>query len=181
MQGLARTLSQNASQPLYGPQQQAAFQNNLNQTQGQARQGLTSQLASQGALNSGRADQMQTQLALGGQNQLSNYLAQVPLQNAQYQQQNLQQLASALNGQANFNTPISAFGQTTSGNSSSQALSSLLSSLFNSQQSTGGSQTNQTGQTSGTSASTGSSSVNPNILGGLLGGAISSGLGALTK
>jgi hypothetical protein len=182
---LQSQLTQNSQQPLYGPQQQAAFQQNLNQTQGAANQTLQSQLASQGALNSGRASQMDTQLALGGQNQLSNYLAQVPQLNAQNSLANTSQLGSLMNSMAGFTSPVSAYGTTQSGTQNS--LSSLLNQLLgqNGSTSTGTAGSSSAGTSAGTSngfsSSQGSSQVDPNVLGGLAGAGISGLLGALTK
>lgn len=112
MQQLSSSLTGNAGKPLYGPQQQAAFQGNLNQSQGASMQTLLSQLASQGALNSGRAAQTETGLQLGGQSQLANYLAQVPSLNAANSLQNNQLLTQLQGIMNNFQTPISAFGST---------------------------------------------------------------------
>lgn len=163
MQSLYSSVNQNAQKPLYGAPQQAAFQQNLNQTQGQGLQALNSQLASMGALNSGRAAQNQTQTFLNGQNQLSNYLANVPLLNSQNQlSQN--QLLNSINGQAaGFTSPISAFGSTQTGNQTglTQLLTSLLGSNTSNTSTSGGGITN--GQTT------------PNVLGSLLTG----GLGQL--
>lgn len=166
---LAKAFTANANTPLLGAPQQAAFQNNLNQTQSQMAQALTSQLASRGALNSGNASQMQTQLALGGQKQLSDYLAQVPVTNAAYKQQNLQGLASLASAEGGFTSPISAFGTTTTGqqtgttnqNSSSQSLTDLINNFLQSSNSTG------------TSDSTGTSQTSTNLFSSLLGNLLS--------
>jgi len=174
---LTSALTHNANTPLYGPAQQAAFQNNLNQQKGAAQQSINSQLASQGALNSGRAAQVDTSLALGNNQQLNNYLAQVPQLNAQNQSQNLSQLAQALSGQAGFTSPISAFGTTQSGTSDS--LNQLLTSLLNTSASNSTQSGQSTGTSSGTTSASGSSSTTPNILGGALAGGLSSGLGLL--
>lgn len=154
-QGLSGMLTQNTQKPLYGPQQQANFQNNLNQTQGQNHQQLLSDLASRGALNSGRAATAETNLALGGQQQLSNYLTQVPQLNAQYQQQNSSQLLQLLGQMSGFTAPINAFGSTQTGNS------------------TANNNVTQTG------TNTGVGQTNPNIAGGLAAGGIGAILGGL--
>lgn len=167
---LASSLSQSANTPLYGQPQQAAFQNQLNGAQAQSMQALQSQLASQGALNSGRGAQAQTQLALGGQQQLGNYLAQVPLLNAQNKQQNLGQLGGVLNSMSGFTSPINAYGTTQSG--TQDTLTSLLNNLFSGSESLS--------NTSGTSNSTTKEKTTSNVLGGLLNSLIGAGLTAAT-
>ena len=166
-QSLQQTLTQNSQKPLYGAPQQAAFQDNLNHQTGQLSQQLLSQLAAHGRLNSASGDQAQTQLALGSQKQLNDYLQAVPQLNAQNQLATTSQLNQLLGNQSGFTSPISAFGTTSTGNQTS--LSDLI--------------TQALSQASGTSNSTGSTSstTTPNILGGLLGGAINGGLGLLAK
>ncbi len=156
-QGLSAGLNQRAQQPLYGDRQQATFQTGLNQSQGALQQQLNSLLASQGALNSGRAAQMDTQLALGGQKQLADYLTQVPQLNAQNQQVNTSQLLQLLGQQTGFTSPISAFGTTQTGSSSA-----------------GNSVVN-------TGTNTGVGQINPNILGALAGGGIDAILQAIIQ
>lgn len=180
-QGLAQTLQQNASTPLYGPQQQANFQNQLAHSQATAGQTLQSQLASSGALNSGRAAQMQTQLALGGQSQLSNYLSQVPQENAAYQTSQLGALSSLLGQQAGFTSPVSAFGSTTAGTNQSTSLSNLITQLLSNNSATGQTSSNGTSTSNGTSSGNTTQQTQPNILGGLLSGALGAGVNWLSK
>jgi len=58
---------------------------------------------------------MRTQLALGGAGQINDYLAKVPLLNAQNDQALTAQQLQLLGQQGNFNLPISAFGTTQTG------------------------------------------------------------------
>lgn len=172
-QSLASTLQSNVSHPLYGPQQQAAFQGNLNQNQAAAQKTLTSQQAANGSLNSARAGQEQTQLGLGGQQQLANYLAAAPQLNAAYQQQNLGQLQQAIQGQQGFTSPIAAGGTTTQ----SDSLNSLINQVLGYSSGTSAQQSQGTSSSQGV----GTQQTNPNLLGGLLGGAAQAGLGLLMK
>ncbi len=174
-QSLTSALTKNINTPLYGAPQQAAFQNDLAHSQGAAQQQLNSQLASRGALNSGRADIMDTNLALGGQKQLGDYLAAVPGMNAQYQNQNIGQLSSLLGQQAGFSSPIGAFGTTQSGTQDS--LNQLINNLFATNSQSGVQTGTQSGQTSNNS----STSTTPNILGGALAGGLGSSLDVLGK
>lgn len=130
-------LQQQMQTPLYGPQQQANFQQQLGQQYGQANQNLLSSLASRGALNSGAAAQAQTQLGLGQGQQLSNYLAQVPLLNRQAQAQAASQYGGALGNLQNFRIP---FGQTTTGSDLQTQLANMFGQSTNqiTQQQTGG-------------------------------------------
>jgi len=154
-QGLSQTLSQNATKPLYGPQQQASFFQSVDQQKGQDQMQLNSQLASQGALNSGRAAEMNTSLMQGASQQKNNYLAQVPLMNAQYQSGQLGQLMQSLGLQSGFTSPINAYGTTatTQGNTTSS------------------NQVNSSANSSGTGQTTpnvlGSIASSGNLLGGL--------------
>lgn len=166
--GLAEQLRQQSQKPLYGAPQQAQYAQQLNQLYGQAGKDVTSQLASQGALNSGRAGQVGTGLALGKAGQMGNYLAQTPLLNAQNQQA-IQQQMLANQGQMAGWQPTGAFGQTTTGSSVQDTLNNLISAL--SGQSSG--TQNQQTQTSGTQTSGQS--------GGWLQGLLGAGLGALGK
>lgn len=148
MSSLSGVLNHQASQPLYGAPQQAAFQNNLAHSQGAQQQQLNSQLASQGALNSGRAATMDTSLALGGQKQLGDYLAAVPQLNAQNSLANTSQLTQLLGQMAGFTSPITAFGSTQTGSS------------------------NATNNVTNSGTNTGVGQTNPNLLGGLTAGGI---------
>ncbi len=152
-QGLAGQLQSQATKPLYGQQQQANFQNQLAHQTTNTSKDIQSQLASQGALNSGRSADVQTAAALGGQQQLSNYLAQVPQQNAQYQTQQQQALSNLIGQQQGFTSPISAYGQTAAGTqqgqtgqtqqSQQQSIQQLLQNILSSNTSQG-QQTQQT-------------------------------------
>jgi hypothetical protein len=169
MNSLAQTFQQNAGKQLYGPQQEAAFTNGVNQTANANSKALQSKLASQGALNSTRGAIAQTAQNLGSQQQVADYKAQVPLMNAQYQTSQLQGLGQTIGQMAGFTSPIAAYGTTNT--SSGQSFSDVLNQLLNVQGAS------STGQSSGTSNSQGQSSGSqtPNLLGGLLG----SGLGLL--
>ncbi|MDE1766576.1 MAG: hypothetical protein KGI27_09960 [Thaumarchaeota archaeon] len=151
-----------AGKPLYGQQQQANYQQQLNQQLGQANQNLQSSLARSGALNSARAGQAQTGLALGGAQQMGNYLANVPLQNAQFQQQSLGQLGNMLTNAMNWKPPV--IGQTTNQN---QLYNQLLNSL-----SSGTSQSDTSGTTT--------QQTSGGLLQSLLGGVLNAGLGLAT-
>ena len=90
LQSLVPQYQQQMSQaqtPLLGPQQQAQFQQGVNQNYNQQSQQLQSQLAKSGALDSGRAATQQTQLGLGKLGQINQYNASVPVQNATFSQQ----------------------------------------------------------------------------------------------
>lgn len=179
---LSATLNQNAQKPLVGPQQEANFQQDLGKTTNQMSQTLQSQLASQGALNSGRADQSQTQLALGEGQQLADYKAGVPLTNADYQTKQNTLLGQLLGQQQGFTSPVSAYGSTTSGNNQQTSITDILNQLFG--QSSTASGYGSSSNSSGTSASTsnssgvGTSQTDPG-LGGIIGGAAQGALGAL--
>lgn len=160
-----------ANRPLYGPQQQANFNNQVNRQTGQARQDILSQLASTGALNSTRAGEVLTGLDLGKIGQEANYAAQLPALNAQFQQGALGQLGNLVGNAANFRPPI---GQTTTGNVLSNVLSQILSQ-------SGGASGSQS-QSSGTSSSdsTQTQQQSGGLLNSLLGGLLGSGLSLLT-
>lgn len=151
-----------AQQPLYGPRQQANFQQQLGQQYGQAQQNLLSNLASRGALNSGAGNIAQTQLALGQGQQLGNYLAQTPLLNAQYKQSVLGQLGNTTANAGNFRPPV--IGQTTN---DLQSFNDLMNSLQ--QMSSSGTQTQQT-----------SGGLLQSLLGGLLGAGLNMATGGLS-
>jgi hypothetical protein len=188
-QTLASQIASQSSKPLYGQPQQAAFQNNLNATQHQAQQQLTSQLASQGALNSGRAAQMQTGLALGGQEQLSDYLSKAPIMNAQNQQALQSQQLGVTQGQAGFTSPIGAFGTTTTNqgtnngvqtgtqtgqtSSSTSSITDLINQFVNASNQNGTS--SQSGSNSQSGTTTNATSANLGTA------ALMSGIGALAQ
>lgn len=95
-------LSYQASQPLIGQPQIASYQAGLNTQTGAAQQQILSQLAKSGALNSGRASTALTGLQLGKMNNLSNYLANVPVVN---QQNSMQNGLNVWNAGNNFKVP----------------------------------------------------------------------------
>lgn len=154
--GLQQQLQQQATKPLYGAPQQAQFEQQMNQLYGQAGKDVTSQLAARGALNSGRAAQVQTGLDIGKAGQIGGYLAQVPLLNAQNQQAVQGQLLQNQGQMAGWN-PTGAFGSTTTGSSVQNTLNNLISAL-----------SGNTSQT-GTSQQTGTSKSNQSGGSGLLG------------
>lgn len=163
---LTGQLGQMAQSPLYGQAQQANYQQGLNQQLGAANQNLQSSLARSGALNSNRAADMQTQLALGGAQQMGNYMAQTPLLNAQYQQSVLGQLGNSLANFANWKPPV--IGQQQSGlNASTQA---------------GSGSSQSAGTSSGQSSSQGTQTQQQSggLLQSLLGGIMNAGLGLAT-
>jgi hypothetical protein len=123
-----RQLMYNASKPLLGQAQQTAYMGNLNQGYNQATQGLMSQLAKRGALNSGSAGAAMAGLAQGKMGQQSQYLAQAPVTN----QQNSNSLMASLLSQGMGYKPMA--GQTTYGQSQNTTLTDIanyINSIFN--------------------------------------------------
>lgn len=163
-------LGQMAQTPLYGQAQQANYQQDLNRQLGAAGQNLQSSLARSGALNSNRAADLQTQLGLGGIQQMQNYLAQVPLLNAQYKQGVLGQLGNTLTNFANWKSPT--IGQTTNTSQLMNQLNSLLSGSQSSGSATGQSQTD--------TSDTKTQQQSGGLLQSLLGGILNAGLGIAT-
>lgn len=158
--------------PLYGPAQQANFENQVNTQTNQANKNIQSQLAATGALNSTRAAQEDTALQLGKIAQNANYAAQIPLLNAQFQQGALGQLGNLIGNAGNFRPPV--IGSTSTGNTSSQAISNLLSQIL--------SQSNQGGSAASTSSSGGTQTQQQSggLLDSLMGGLLGAGLSMLT-
>lgn len=147
-----------AGRPLYGPQQQANYQQQLNQQFGQAGQNLASSLARRGALNSTPGAVAQSGLDIAKANQMGNYLAQTPLLNAQFGQQALGQLGNIITNAMNWRPPV--IGQTSD---TTQLINQLMSGT--SQSDTSGQQTQQ--QSGG-------------LLQSLLGGLLNAGMGIAT-
>lgn len=143
-----------AGRPLYGPQQQANYQQQLNQQFGQAGQNLASSLARRGALNSTPGAVAQSGLDIAKANQMGNYLAQTPLLNAQFGQQALGQLGNIITNAMNWRPPV--IGQTSD---TTQLINQLMSGT--SQSDTSGQETKQ--QSGG-------------LLSSLLGGLLNTGL-----
>lgn len=121
---LQGVLSQNATKPLIGAPQIANYDQAVNAQTNAQRQQLQSQLAAQGALNSGRATQMNTALDTGATGLIQGYASQVPLQNAAYQQTQLDQLMKLIGQGQSFTSPIAAFGTTQAGTGAQQGVSS---------------------------------------------------------
>lgn len=151
--------------PLYGPQQEANFREQVGRDVGASRQDLLSQLASSGALNSGRAGQAQTQLALGGVGKVSDYLTKVPLLNDQARQSALAQQLGVLNSASGFKIP---YGSTTTNNQTS--IQDIINQLF------GSSTTDSSGQTNSTSHSNQTEQTSGGLLNSVLAGLIQAGL-----
>ena len=98
-----------AQTPVLGAQQQANYIQGVNQSYGNAMQQQMSQMAKSGQLNSGTAAQAMTGLQQGKLGNINQYMANVPLQNAQFSQQYGNQL---LGQGMNFKAP---YGQTSTG------------------------------------------------------------------
>jgi hypothetical protein len=163
--GLNAQLGSLAGKQLYGPQQQANFQQQQNQQIGQSQSNLTQMLAKSGALNSGRAADSATQLQLGGLRNMGQYMSQVPQMNAQFQQSVLGQQGNNLANMANFKVP---YGQTTNQGD----IQSMLNSMFGN--------TNTSGSSMQDSNSTQTQQASGGLFQSLLGGLINAGMGALT-
>jgi len=163
---LGQQMGQQGQSPLYGPAQQANFQQGLNQQYGAAQNNILSQLASRGALNSGRAAEVQTGLGLGEAAQMGNYMAQTPLLNAQFRQSALGQQGNLLANAAGYRPPV--VGQQTAQSQTTQQIQDFINQVLGSSQSSGTSSGTQTQQQTG------------GLLQSLLGGLLNAGMGALT-
>jgi len=164
----------NANKPLYGPQQEAQFRESTGQQYRQASQDLSQVLASTGALNSGRAAQAQTGLAIGQANQIGDYLAKVPLLNAQNQQNLFQQQLGALNAAGGFKPN---FGTTTQ--TDQQSIQDVLSQLFGSASGSSNTTATQWQDVLKQLNSTETTQQQGGLFSGILGGLLSSFLGPL--
>lgn len=133
--GSASSLVQQAGMPVFGSAQKSTFLNDLNSNTDASRNGIASQLASRGALNSGAVASSFTNLDLNRNAQISNYNTQTPLLNQQAQQSNLARALTTAGGISSLapTGQLTSSSQTGSSNSTqtqSPGFGSLLGGLL---------------------------------------------------